>query len=83
MTTIAVVEDDSNVLAQVKDVLQAEGFDVLLYHNDIPALEALETRSFDIVIADVRMPEVDGIELLRRLRQKIERANIDSRSPHA
>jgi two-component system, OmpR family, response regulator ChvI len=70
MITIAVVEDGRDVLAQVKDVLEAEGFDVLLYHSDVPALEALETRWFDVVIADVRMPETDGIELLRRLRRK-------------
>jgi two-component system response regulator ChvI len=70
MPTIAVVEDDSGVLALIKDALEIEGFDVLLYQNGTRALDAFESRSPDLVITDIRMPEMDGIQLLRRLRQK-------------
>jgi len=70
MPTIAVVEDDSGVLDLIKDALEFEGFDVLLYQNGIRALDAFESRSPDLVITDIRMPEVDGIQLLQRLRQK-------------
>src|SRR5215470_16228828 len=70
MPTIAVVEDDSGVLDLIKDALEFEGFDVLLYQNGIRALDAFESRSPDLVITDIRMPEMDGIQLLQRLREK-------------
>src|SRR5215470_3107748 len=70
MPTIAVVEDDSGVLDLIKDALEFEGFDVLLYQNGIRALDAFESRSPDLVITDIRMPEMDGVQLLQRLRQK-------------
>jgi len=69
MPTIAAIVRDSAVLALVKDVFEAEGFDVLLYRTRERALIALETKSPDVVITEVRMPEMDGIGLLRRLRQ--------------
>ncbi len=70
MPTNAVVDDDSGVLALVKDILEAKGFDVLLYHNGNRAFDAFESRSPDVVITDISMPQIDGIELLRRLRQR-------------
>ena len=70
MTTIAVVEDDRDVLDLIKDILEVEGFDVLSYHDGIRALDAFESSSPDLVITDVTMPEMDGIQLLQRLRQK-------------
>jgi len=69
MPTIAVVEDDSDILTLVKDVLEVEGFDVLSYRNGLRALDAFESRSPDLVITDIRMPEMDGLQLLRRLRE--------------
>jgi two-component system, OmpR family, response regulator ChvI len=70
MPTIAVIDRDSAVLALVKDVFEVEGFDVLLYLDGVRALDAFETKPPDVVVTEVRMPEMDGIELLRRLRQK-------------
>jgi two-component system, OmpR family, response regulator ChvI len=69
MTTIAVVEDDRGVLDLIKDILEIEGFDVLSYHDGIRALDAFESSSPDLVITDITMPEMDGIQLLRRLRE--------------
>jgi two-component system, OmpR family, response regulator ChvI len=69
MTTIAVVEDDRGVLDLIKDILEIEGFDVLSYHNGIRALDAFESSSPDLVITDITMPEMDGIQLLQRLRE--------------
>jgi two-component system, OmpR family, response regulator ChvI len=68
--TIAVVDDDGDVLTLVKEVLETEGYDVLLYVNGRMALDAFESDSPDLVISDIRMPHMDGIELLRRVRQK-------------
>ena len=70
MTTIAVVEDDRGVLDLIKDILEVEGFDVLSYHNGVRALDAFESSSPDLVITDITMPEMDGIQLLQRLREK-------------
>src|ERR1700758_5274628 len=70
MTTIAVVEDDHGVLDLIKDILEVEGFDVLPYHDGTGALDAFESSSPDLVITDITMPEMDGIQLLRRLREK-------------
>jgi two-component system response regulator ChvI len=68
--TIAVVDDDADILALVKEVLAEEGHDVLLYDNGRTALDAFEVNSPDLIISDIRMPHMDGIELLRRVRQK-------------
>ena len=70
MPTIAVVDDDADVLALVKEVLGEEGHDVLLYDNGRTAFDAFEVNSPDLIISDIRMPHMDGIELLRRVRQK-------------
>ncbi|MBV8823917.1 MAG: response regulator transcription factor [Hyphomicrobiales bacterium] len=70
MTTIAVIEDDRGVLDLIKDILELEGFDVLPYHDGTGALDAFEGSSPDLVITDIAMPEMDGIQLLRRLREK-------------
>jgi two-component system, OmpR family, response regulator ChvI len=68
--TITVVDDDGDVLTLIKEVLEAEGYNVLSYANGRTALDALEATSPDLVISDIRMPQMDGIELLRRVRQK-------------
>ena len=70
MTTIAVVEDDRGVLDLIKDILEVEGFDVLQYHDGRRALDAFNSSSPDLVITDIAMPEMDGLQLLRRLREK-------------
>jgi two-component system response regulator ChvI len=70
MTTIAIVEDDRGVLDLIKDILEVEGFDVLPYQDGTRALDAFENSSPDLIITDIAMPEMDGIQLLRRLREK-------------
>jgi two-component system, OmpR family, response regulator ChvI len=70
MTTIAIVEDDHGVLDLIKDILEVEGFDVLPYQNGARALDAFASSAPDLVITDIAMPEMDGIQLLRRLREK-------------
>jgi two-component system, OmpR family, response regulator ChvI len=70
MPIIGAVDDDHDVRDLVKNVLEAEGHVVLPFADAPPALRAFETGPFDLVIADIRMPQMDGIELLRRLRRK-------------
>ena len=68
--TIALVDDDRNILTSVSIALQAEGFVTRLYSDGESALKALVDNPPDIAILDIKMPRMDGLELLRRLREK-------------
>lgn len=69
MTKIALVDDDENILTSVSMFLEGEGYEVSTYHEGVSALKALTRSPPDIAIFDVKMPQMDGLELLRRLRQ--------------
>src|SRR5688500_11715533 len=71
--TIALVDDDRNILTSVSIALQAEGFITRVYSDGEAALKALIENPPDLAVLDVKMPRMDGMELLRRLR---ERSNI-------
>ncbi|MGK2912046.1 MAG: response regulator [Sphingobium sp.] len=68
--TIALVDDDRNILASVSIALQSEGFITRLYSDSEAALKALTENPADLAVFDIKMPKMDGIELLRRLREK-------------
>ena len=68
--TVALVDDDRNILASVSMALEAEGFRVRTYTDGAEALTAIERQPPDLAILDIKMPRLDGMELLKRLRQK-------------
>ncbi|WNO52492.1 response regulator transcription factor [Stakelama saccharophila] len=68
--TIALVDDDRNILTSVSIALQAEGFLTRVYSDGETALKALAENPPDLVVLDIKMPRLDGLELLRRLREK-------------
>jgi two-component system response regulator ChvI len=68
--TVALVDDDRNILASVSMALEAEGFRVRTYTDGAEALTAFERQPPDLAILDIKMPRLDGMELLKRLRQK-------------
>ena len=68
--TIALVDDDRNILTSVAIALQAEGFAVRVYTDSEAALKALSENPPDLAVLDIKMPRLDGMELLRRLREK-------------
>src|SRR5665811_746237 len=70
MPTIALVDDDRNILTSVSIALESEGYRVETYTDGASALDGLEARRPDLAIFDIKMPRMDGMELLRRLRQK-------------
>jgi two-component system, OmpR family, response regulator ChvI len=70
LRTIALVDDDRDVLAVVAAVLEAEGYNVVAYSDGPTALNGLKAVQPDLAILDIKMPQMDGIELLQRLRQK-------------
>ena len=68
--TIALVDDDRNILTSVSIALQAEGFATRVYGDGETALKALTANPPDLAVFDIKMPQMDGLELLRRLREK-------------
>ena len=70
MPTIALVDDDRNILASVSIALEAEGYRAMTYTDGVSALDGFKTSPPDLAILDIKMPRMDGMELLRRLRQK-------------
>ena len=70
MPRVAVVDDDKQIVTLIKDILESEGYDVVSYRDSYTALHQIRSRIPDLVILDVIMPEMNGIELLRSLRQK-------------
>jgi two-component system response regulator ChvI len=69
--TIALVDDDRNILTSVSIALQAEGFVTRVYSDGEAALKALLDNPPDLAVLDIKMPKLDGLELLRRLREKL------------
>ncbi len=70
--TIALVDDDRNILTSVSIALQAEGFAVRMYADGAAALKSLVETPPDLAVLDIKMPRLDGMELLRRLRDKVD-----------
>lgn len=71
-TVIALVDDDRNILTSVSIALQAEGFVTRIYSDGETALGALLDNPPDLAVFDIKMPRMDGIELLRRVRAHSE-----------
>jgi two-component system response regulator ChvI len=70
MPTIALVDDDRNILTSVSIALETEGYRIQTYTDGASALDGLKHSPPDLAIFDIKMPRMDGMELLRRLRQK-------------
>ena len=69
MTTIALVDDDRNILSSLSMALEQEGFQVRTYSDGVSALSALQATPPSLAILDIKMPRMDGHEVLKRLRQ--------------
>ena len=72
MSNIALVDDDKNILASVSMLLEQEGYHVRSFSDGAAALTALTSAPPDLAILDIKMPRMDGLELLRRLRQNAD-----------
>ncbi|MDE2042407.1 MAG: response regulator transcription factor [Alphaproteobacteria bacterium] len=67
--SIALVDDDRNIIASVSMALQAAGFRTRVYTDGTQALKALLVNQTDLGVFDIKMPHMDGLELLRRVRE--------------
>ena len=68
--TIALVDDDRSIITSVSITLKEEGYAVRAYNDGQSALADLLANPPDLVVSDIKMPRMDGMELLRRLREK-------------
>jgi DNA-binding NtrC family response regulator len=67
---ILVVDDEKSIRNAMKNILEYEGYEVTLAENGKDALDAAETNSLDVIFCDIKMPEMDGIEILDKLQEK-------------
>ena len=67
--TVALVDDDQNILTSVSIALEAEGYGVRTFTNGADAYRSLATNGADLIVIDIKMPHMDGMELLTRLRR--------------
>jgi len=69
MAKITLVDDDENIVASVSLALESHGHQVKAYYDGLSGLQALESDPPDLAILDVKMPRMDGMEVLKRFRQ--------------
>ncbi|RMG80956.1 MAG: DNA-binding response regulator, partial [Bacteroidetes bacterium] len=67
---ILIVDDDPDIIELLSFHLKKEGFEVTAAYNGKEALKIAESTLFDLIILDVMMPEIDGVEVCRELREK-------------
>jgi two-component system response regulator ChvI len=67
--TIALVDDDRNILTSVSIALEAEGYAVKTYNDGAEALRAITVQPVDLIVLDIKMPRMDGMEMLGKLRR--------------
>lgn len=72
MPTVALVDDDQNILTSLRIVLETEGYLVRTYNDGVSGLEGITNEPPDLAILDIKMPRMDGMELLRHLRKGSE-----------
>ncbi len=68
MFSIALVDDEQSILTSVSLSLESEGYKVDTFLNGVEALKALESKSYDLGLFDIKMPKMDGNELLSKVR---------------
>lgn len=72
MATIALVDDDRNIVTSLRIALESEGYKIQAYGDGASALDGMLAERPSLAILDIKMPRMDGMELLRRLRQHSE-----------
>ncbi len=80
---ILIVDDDQDVLDTLKFALKLEGYEVMSAANGHDALNTLHSNGIDLVITDIKMPMINGVELIRRIRESDEEIEIIALTGHA
>lgn len=69
MTRICLIDDDQNILASLSLALKSEGYIISTFSDGLSGLNSLKEDDYDIAILDIKMPRLDGLEVLQKLRQ--------------
>ena len=69
VNNILVVDDEESVLSALASILSAEGYQTSTATNGVEALEQIKDKAFDLVFTDLKMPEMDGLELIKEVSQ--------------
>ena len=72
MPTILIIDDDAEMTGLLSEFLTDHKYGVQIYHNPLEALEFLQKNSVDLVLLDIMMPEMDGLNVLRKIREHSE-----------
>jgi len=75
---ILLVDDEELVVRSLSRLLTVEGYSVTIARSGIEAIKKVKEGDFDLIIADVRMPELDGVETIRRIRAYLRQSNKKS-----
>lgn len=67
---ILLVEDDREISAMLKGYLETEGFDIVTVFDGLEALQSFDSESFDLVLLDLMIPRLSGMEVMRKIREK-------------
>jgi two-component system nitrogen regulation response regulator NtrX len=67
MTKVLIIDDERSIRNTLKDILGFEGYNVEVAENGLMGLEMVRAADFDIILCDIKMPEMDGIEVLERI----------------
>jgi CheY-like chemotaxis protein len=67
---VLVVEDEPLIAQMLRDVLEAYGYEVEVAANGLLALDKIEARAYDLILSDLRMPELDGVGLYREIKRR-------------
>ena len=69
MTKILVIDDERSIRNSMKDILQYEGYEVVLAENGMEGLVSVKSEKPDVVFCDIKMPKMEGIEVLERIKE--------------
>ncbi|MBW1997542.1 MAG: sigma-54-dependent Fis family transcriptional regulator [Deltaproteobacteria bacterium] len=73
---VMVIDDEENVCRSCKEILMEDGYEVETFTSPKGGLERLKEEGFDLVLLDLKMPEMDGIEMLKKLRQEHQNTGV-------
>ena len=72
MTTILIIDDDKELTELLDEFLSEHKYKTQIYHSPLQAIEALEKQTPDLILLDIMMPEMDGFQVLRKIRETLD-----------
>ena len=82
MAKVLIIDDERSIRNTLKDILEVESYNVDVAENGFDALCALEKNEYQVIFSDIKMPQMDGIELLQKIKEKGIESSIIMISGH-